>query len=138
MQSSPRISKRVAANQVRPAEPIAEGALRLFDMEGHSIDVYVLNAKRTGMLHVLFEGKPFAAMPKQAVACFTPEGIEERRTHLSAAEVLMYAAEDIAYAQDVALDHGTLSFRAVMRYLRTTDGEERFNEVQIEGFALPE
>ena len=88
------------------------------------------------MLHVLFEGKPFAAMPKQAVACFTPEGIEERRTHLSAAEVLMYA--DIAYVQDVALDHGTLSFRAVMRYLRTTDGEERFNEVQIEGFALPE
>ena len=132
MQSSPRISKRVAANQVRPAEPISKGALRLFDMEGHSIDIYVLSA---GMLHVLFEGKPFAAMPKQAVACFTPEGIEERRTHLSAAEVLMYA--DIAYVQDVALDHGTLSFRAVMRYLRTTDGEERFNEVQIEGFALP-
>ena len=106
-------------------------------MEGHSIDVYVLSAKRTGMLHVLFEGKQFAAMPKQAVACFTPEGIEERRTHLSAAELLMYAAEDIAYVQDVALD-GTLSFRAVMGYLRTTDGEERFNEVQIEGFALPE
>ena len=138
MQNIQPNSKRVAANQVRPAEQIAEGALRLFDTEGRSIDVYILNAERTGMLYLLFEGKPFVAMPKEPpVLSFTPEGIQDGRVNLSAAQLLMDAKDCITYVQDVALD-GTLRFCVVMRYLRPTDGQERFFEVQIEGFALPQ
>ena len=138
MQNIQPNSKRVAANQVLPAEQIAEGALRLFDTEGRSIDVYILNAERTGMLYLLFEGKPFVSMPKEPpVLSFTPEGIQDGRVNLSAAQLLMDAKDCITYVQDVALD-GTLRFCVVMRYLRPTDGQERFFEVQIEGFALPQ
>ena len=108
MQNTQANSKRLAANQVRQAERIAEGALRLFDMEGHSIDVFALNAELTGQLYILFEGKPFVAMPKSP-SVFTSEGIQEGSINLSVAQILTDANDCVAYMQDAALNaDGTL------------------------------
>lgn len=55
----PRKSEREMANRVRAAEIISKGALRLFDIDGRSVEVHVLNAQRTGMLYLVYEGKPY-------------------------------------------------------------------------------
>ena len=135
-------SVRVVANQVRSAEHILSGALRLFDIEGRSVEIYVLDAQRTGMLLVVHNGKSYASNPKQPPSSFTPDGREVGRMHLGTAQLLMDAShvkEEIVYVQDVALDaNGVLGFRVAIRFLKTTDGTEMFNEAEIEGFPLPE
>ena len=132
----PRKSEREMANRVRAAEIISKGALRLFDIDGRSVEVHVLNAQRTGMLYLVYEGKPYVGTSTQTPQSYTPDGSCTGRVNIGIAELLMDATEEVAYVQDILLGE-ILTLRMIIRYFRTTDGAERFNEWPMEAFPLP-